>query len=101
MLGITTDASGVITNWDWEVVGPANSPTARIITENITAGDFIFDDVRLGTAAPPFVGPIVGQISNDPGTWSVATAVPEPSSFLFFGTGLLGILGAMQRKRRI
>jgi hypothetical protein len=87
-LSITTNAQARITNWSWVEVGPASSPTARILTQNVPG--FEFDDVRVGNQPPPFVGPVLGLLQNDPGTWS---SVPEPASILLGGAGLLLTLG--------
>jgi hypothetical protein len=44
-----------------------------------------------------------GYIIGSPGTWAVSStdmsAVPEPSTFWFLGTGTLGFLGAVRRRR--
>jgi hypothetical protein len=96
-LDVSTDASGAIVNWSWVVSGPANAPIARILTENIPG--VVADDVRLssyGVVPPPLYGRRVGQVSNDPGTW---TTTPEPASFMLLGGGLVGIVAAVRRKR--
>jgi hypothetical protein len=98
-LTLSTDASGAIIAWSWVEVGPASSPTARILTENLAG--IVADDVRLsayGAQPLPFVGQRVGQISNDPGTWTVS-AVPEPRLGGLFAISLLVAIGALQKKR--
>jgi hypothetical protein len=95
-LQVSTDASGAIVDWSWVVSGPANAPIARILTSNIP-GTIVADDVRLssyGVVPPPFYGRRVGQVSNNPGTW---TTTPEPTSVILLGSGLLGIRGFLVR----
>jgi len=97
-LAVSTDASGAIFNWSWVVSGPANAPIARILTENI-ACSIVADNVRLssyGAVPPPFYGRRVGQVSDNPGTW---TATPEPASGMLLGSGLLGVVASVRRKR--
>ena len=89
-LAVGTDASGAITTWSWVVVGPAASPIARILTESVT--DVQADDVRVGGGPPPFVGPVLGLIQNDPGSWT--SSVPEPAALFLIGAGLIAIAGA-------
>jgi hypothetical protein len=91
-LAVGTDASGAINTWVWQVVGPAASPTARILTEDVlsVAAD------RVGTNPPPFVGPVLGLIQNDPGTW---TEAPEPEGLPILGIGFLGIIGAVRGRK--
>jgi len=98
-LMVSTDGSGAITAWSWVEVGPASSPTARILTENEPG--IAADDVRLsayGVEPLPFVGQRVGQISNDPGIWTESD-VPEPRLGGLFGIGLLVAMGALRRQR--
>jgi len=90
-LSVGTDSSGAINTWAWEVVGPAASPTARILTEDLPSIEA--DDLRVGTDPPPLVGPVLGLIQDDPGTW---TEVPEPEGLPILGIGLLGIVGAVR-----
>jgi hypothetical protein len=93
-LAVGTDGSGAITSWVWVVVGPAASPTARILTENVSS--VVADDFREGNNPPPFVGPTLGLIQNDPGTWS---SVPEPGSLPLVSSGVLLFILAVTRKR--
>lgn len=93
-LAVGTDASGAINTWVWQVVGPAVSPTARILTEYVSS--VAADDVRIGTDPPPFVGPVLGLIQNDHGKW---TEVPEPEGLPILGIGLLGIIGAVRARK--
>jgi len=70
-LEISTDSSGKIVNWVWVEAGPADDPIARILTEDVNG--LTADDVRLssyGVQPPPFYGQRVGQVSDDPGTWT-------------------------------
>ena len=97
-LAVATDSKGAIIEWDWVEVGPASNPTARILTENIPGG-IIADDVRVGTNPPPLVGPRLGQISNDPGTWTKTAVVPEPAGLPLLAIGLLGIVASLRRSR--
>jgi hypothetical protein len=97
-LGVATDSTGAIIEWSWVEVGPASAPTARILTENVP-GSVVADDVRLGTNAPPLVGPRLGQISNDPGTWKETAVAPEPAGLPLLAIGLLGIVAFGRRAR--
>lgn len=97
-LQVATDSMGAIIEWAWVEVGPAANPTARILTENIP-GAITADDVRVGTNPPPFVGPRLGQISNDPGTWTGAVMAPEPAGLPLVAIGLLGMVASLRRAR--
>ena len=97
-LAVATDSKRAIIAWDWVEVGPASNPTARILTENIPGG-IIADDVRAGTNSPPLVGPRLGQISNDSGSWAETAVTPEPASLPMLTIGLLGIIASRRRSR--
>jgi hypothetical protein len=96
-LDVSTDSFGAISTWSWVVVGPDASPTARILTENVPA--IVADDLRLASAGAlplPLVGLRVGQVSDNPGTWTIT---PEPGGFVLFGTVLLAVVGVARRNR--
>jgi hypothetical protein len=96
-LAVATDASGAIVAWDWVELGPAGNIAARILTEDLPT--IVADDVRLGNNAPPFVGfagPILGVLSDDPGTW---TQTPEPSFLIPLAGALLLAFRCVRPKR--
>jgi hypothetical protein len=98
-LDVATDASGAITEWAWVEVGPADSPDARILTESIP-GSIEADNVRIGTNPPPFVGPRLAEIDNDPGTW-VQSAVPEPNMIGLLVLGVAAVSLAVRRRNAV
>jgi hypothetical protein len=98
LLTVSTDSSGNISAWTWQVVGPTNGAQARILTQSGDAAipGSAFDDVRFGTNPAPFVGPIVASVFDSPGSWASGpggTAVPEPGSLSLLAAGLLGVMG--------
>lgn len=60
-------------------IGVTFSGTAQSINFGGTANQIVFDDVTFGSATP-------------------GNPVPEPSSLILFGTGLVGAAGAIRRK---
>jgi hypothetical protein len=99
---VSTNSSGNIILWSWQVIGPANGEQARILTQSSVTAGFTFDDVRFGTNPAPFVGPIVGEVFNSPGSWAsgtVGTAMPEPSSLSLLAAGLIGLMGLVVKYR--
>ena len=82
-------ASGHIMDWDIF----ADSNNAFVDTSNImgTGGDEGQETDNQGH----FVG---AENLDDPGTWTVSTTVPEPSSLLLFGAGAIGLAGAVRKR---
>jgi hypothetical protein len=88
-----TDASGNIVAWN---ISLDDIPFHYIFTENI--GPYV-SDYAVDPSAPVYA--YAGNM-QDAGTWtsSAPSPVPEPSTILLFGTGILGTLGAL-RKRQV
>jgi hypothetical protein len=57
------------------------------------AEEFVFTDGSMES-----FGTHTSLIYGEPGTLTISTAVPEPSSILLLGTGALGLFGPIRRK---
>jgi len=93
-LQVSTDAFGNIVYFSFVMYGDPN--TARILAQYVTDTGGTFDDIRY-LDSNGIRMPIAGINYDDPGTWSV-TSIPEPSSLLLLGTGLIGAVGVIRRK---
>jgi len=81
---VSTNSSGNITGWNmgWATAtdsvfsstDPPGCTGCRVVDGSFTATTF-------------------AEINDNPGTWSFATTVPEPSSLMMLGVGLLSLAG--------
>jgi hypothetical protein len=95
----STDNLGNITAWNVDVW--ASSDNYEIYTSSqMQSGRPLACDDAYGydMTCRLFANQWVAASTGGPGSWTVETPVPEPSSLILFGTGLVALLGAARRK---
>ena len=101
---MSTNGTGQITNWEIELVlnsglqpwffSANNGPNINCV------GCFGTVDQTESSDSNSFTG--IAYNGNDEGTWTVGAVgrVPEPSSILMLGAGILGLLSTTRRRRQ-
>lgn len=86
LFAVSTDANGLIVGWEVDLTrGIAGSGYFQILSQPQADTFTQYDSVGhlLG----------VGSNSSMPGTWAIATQIPEPPRLVMFGFGVLGLMG--------
>ena len=99
---VSTGPTGLLTAWGLLEQSPTTGVTEFGITNGLMA---------CGPAGCQGAGPadlvseaniaIIASNFGTPGTWALVTPVPEPSSLILFGIGLLCLMGMALYKKRL
>ncbi len=83
-----------ISQWDWMAIGSTHNPGVNTIDFGEKHGY-----VGVGPGGDVKDRGSIQIINSEPiGTWGVSQVVPEPTTMLLFGLGLLGLAGVNRRK---
>ena len=89
----STDASGNITQFEFEVIDLSSSMLAASTSESLSFA------ISLTSGFESFGENTTSAGSFSPGVLTVASVTPEPSSLGLLATGMLGLVGMAKRRR--
>jgi|SRR5208283_2645384 len=91
-----------VQEWNFDIFGTNLPSTAWLTLLNISvpSGDPVYWDENSGPsmAQESSVGTIPSESFDINGTTTTSSTVPEPSSIMLFGSGILGLAGVLRRK---
>jgi hypothetical protein len=92
---VNTNATGAIVGWQIDITtGPAGDVFQ--IFSDFQGQTTTNDSDQASFIASGYVAQ--GSNQGDQGTWTASTSVPEPSSLLMLGVGLIGLAGLTLKK---
>lgn len=90
--GWTFDGTGGV--WTWSTPGPAGIP----ITQSLDNMRVYTDSYSIWTLVPADVD--IGGVYTGNTNWLASAPIPEPTSLLLLGSGLLGVAAMFRTRRR-